>query len=79
MFWMYSSKNNVRSSFPISRKAMTLTFMDLGLSIPLFSSLATSDQSYFDRRFKVAFRQTPNQIRSSINTKGAGTIKPTVA
>jgi hypothetical protein len=46
---------------------------------PRFSSLATSVQSYFDRRFKVAFRQTPNQIRSSINPKGAGTIKPTVA
>jgi AraC-like DNA-binding protein len=31
-------------------------------------ALATgfSDQSYFDRRFKAAFGQTPNQIRSSI-------------
>ncbi len=32
-------------------------------------ALATgfSDQSYFDRRFKAAFGQTPNQIRRSIN------------
>jgi AraC-like DNA-binding protein len=34
-------------------------------------ALATgfSDQSYFDRRFKAAFGQTPNQIRRSINTQ----------
>jgi AraC-like DNA-binding protein len=34
-------------------------------------ALATgfSDQSYFDRRFKAAFGQTPNQIRRSINAQ----------
>jgi AraC-like DNA-binding protein len=34
-------------------------------------ALATgfSDQSYFDRRFKAALGQTPNQIRRSINTQ----------